>query len=156
MSAPAVELTDAIDTLGLAFHEVGHGLAARAGGMAVRRLRLERSWSGRVTCGYTLLKQPEPDAGQKLWRGYAVMLFAGITAQTRYLDQAGVLTSRVQAVLDKNTSDFEDWLEHRHLCGLTESAARRAANSFCDQHWPRMTRLAERLTTNYQLAGSAL
>src|SRR5689334_22120055 len=156
MGTSTVELTDAIDTLGLAYHEVGHGLVARASGMAVRRLRLERSWSGRVTCGYTLLKQPEPDAGTTVWRGYAVMLFAGVTAQTRYLDQAGDLTSRVQAVLDKNTGDFEDWLQHRHLCGITESAARRAAAAYCDTHWPRMTRLAERLATNFQLSGSAL
>jgi Zn-dependent oligopeptidase len=34
------ELTDEIDTLGVAFHEVGHGLAAVKGGLHVKRLRI--------------------------------------------------------------------------------------------------------------------
>lgn len=153
-----VEFTDVIDTMGVAFHEVGHGLAGRLGGMHVRRLRIERSWwTGKVSCGYALIDSLAPDAPQKLWQAYAVMLFAGQTAQLRYLDQAGVLTSAVHSWVERGASgDFQFWLDDRARIGMTESAARRAAEQFCDQHWPRMTRLAERLASRMRLAGSAL
>lgn len=152
------EFTDAIDTLGVAFHEVGHGLAGRLGGMRVRRLRIERSWwTGKVSCGYTVLEPPTVDASAARWRAYAVMLFAGQTAQARYLDQVGVLTSSLANRIEKGSaSDFEFWLAARAHTGLTESQVRKAANDFCDRHWPRMTRLAERLARTSEMAGSAL
>lgn len=153
-----MELTDEIDTLGVAMHEVGHGLAGRLGGMPVTRLRIERSWwTGKISCGYTLLHPPMPDAPTTLWQAYAVMLFAGQTAQQRFYDQAGVLTSAVQAEVERGASgDFQFWLADRARTGMTEDAARRAAEKFCDKHWVRMTRLAERLASKMQLAGSAL
>lgn len=153
-----MELTDEIDTLGVAFHEVGHGLAGRVGGMPVKRLRIERSWwTGKVSCGYTLLNPPTRDAPVTLWQAYAVMLFAGQIAQLRFYEQAGVLTSAVQARVERGAAgDFQFWLDDRARTAMTEAAARQAAEKFCDQHWPRMTRLAERLAGKMQLAGSAL
>lgn len=154
----SVEFTDVIDAMGVAFHEVGHGLAGRLGGMHVRRLRIERSWwTGKVSCGYALIDALPPDAPRKQWQAYAVMLFAGQTAQLRYLDQAGVLTSAVQSWVERGASgDFQFWLDDRVRTGMNESAARRAAEKFCDQHWLRMTRLAARLAVRMHLAGSAL
>lgn len=156
--AEKTEFTDDIDTLGVAFHEVGHGLAGRLGGMPVRRLRIERSWwTGNVRCGYTVLEPPAPDAPITAWRAYAVMLFAGHTAQLRYLDSAGVLTRTIHDRVENGSrGDFEYWLADKARTGLGETAARRAADAFCDQHWPRMTRLAERLAATEQMAGSAL
>ncbi len=158
MSTSTVELSDTVDTLGVAYHEVGHGLAGRLGGMTVRRLRLERKWwSGNISCGYTLLDPPAPDSPPALWRAYAVMLFTGQTAQLRYLDQAGACTPTVHSRIEKGAhGDFELWLDDRTRCPLTESQARRAAEQFCDTHWARMTRLAERLARTAELAGSAL
>ncbi len=154
-----MELTDDIDTLGVAFHEVGHGLAAVKGGMPVKRLRVERSWwTGKVSCGYTLLNPPAPDAPADVWKAYAVMLFAGQTAQARFYEQAGVLTSAVAARIERGSAgDFQFWLDDRaRTGGMTEGQARRAAASFCERHWPRLTELAERLATRMTLAGSAL
>lgn len=153
-----MELTDEIDTLGVAFHEVGHGLAGRLGGMPVKRLRIERSWwTGKVSCGYTTLDPPTPDAPVKLWQAYAVMLFAGQTAQLRYLDQAGVLTGELHSRIETGSAgDYQYWLDDRARTGMTEADARRGAEKFCDRHWPRMTRLAERLASAMRLAGSAL
>ncbi|GHH57665.1 hypothetical protein [Lentzea cavernae] len=154
-----MELTDDIDTLGVAFHEVGHGLAASKASLAVKRLRIERSWwTGKVSCGYTLLNPPTPDAPATVWQAYSVMLFAGQTAQLRFYDQAGVLTPTVQANVERGSaSDFQFWLDDRaRTGGMTETNARRSAQAFCDQHWPRMTQLAERLAARMQLAGSAL
>ena len=153
-----VEFTDDIDTLGVAYHEVGHGLAGRLGGMKVRRLRIERSWwTGNVSCGYTVLDPPAPDAGTTAWQAYAVMLFAGQTAQLRHLDNAGVLTPALHARIENGAaSDYQFWLDDRARCKFTESDARRAADKFCDRHWPRMTKLAERLARTAQLSGSAL
>lgn len=153
-----MELTDEIDTLGVAFHEVGHGLAAVKGGMAVKRLRIERSWwTGKVSCGYTLLDPPATDAPKSRWQAYAVMLFAGATAQLRFYEQAGVLTSAVHANVERGAAgDFQFWLDDSARTGMTESAARCAAQKFCDRHWPSMTSLAERLASRMQLAGSAL
>jgi hypothetical protein len=153
-----VELTDEIDTLGVAFHEVGHGLAGRLGGMRVKRLRIERSWwTGKVSCGYTLLDPPTPDATVSSWQAYAVMLFAGQTAQLRYLDQAGVLTAELNAWVERGAAgDFQYWLDDKARTGMTEGDARRAAHNFCERHWPRLTALAERLARRMQLAGSAL
>lgn len=153
-----MELTDEIDTLGVAMHEVGHGLAAKKGGMAVKRLRVERSWwTGKVSCGYTLINPPTPNAPQQLWRAYAVMLFVGQTAQARFYEQAGVLTSKLQAQIERGSgSDFQFWLDDRARTGLTESDARRGAQAFCDRHWTRMSALAERLAARMTMAGSAL
>lgn len=153
-----MELTDEIDTLGVAFHEVGHGLAAVKGGMPVKRLRIERSWwTGKVSCGYTLLNPPTPDAPSSLWQAYAVMLFAGQIAQLRFYEQAGVLTSTVQANVERGSaSDFQFWLDDKARAGMTEADARRSAEKFCDRHWLRLTTLAERLAARMQLAGSAL
>jgi hypothetical protein len=150
--------TDAIDTLGVAFHEVGHGLAGHLGGMPVRRLRIERSWwTGNVTCGYTLLDPPAPNAEPAAWKAYAVMLFAGQAAQLRYLDNAGVLTRALHDRVENGArGDYEYWLADKACIGLTETAARRAAAAFCDAHWPRMTRLAELLARTERMAGSAL
>jgi hypothetical protein len=152
------EFTDAIDTLGVAFHEVGHGLAGRMGGMPVKRLRIERSWwTGKVSCGYTLLKPPTPDAPTTLWQSYAVMLFAGQAAQLRYLDQAGVLTSELHGRIEQGAaSDFQFWLDDRARTRMTETDARRAAEKFCDRHWPRIAKLAERLAAAMRMSGSAL
>ena len=156
--AEKTKLTDEIDTLGVAYHEVGHGLAGRLGGMQVRRLRIERSWwTGKVSCGYTLLQPPTPDAPTTLWRAYAVMLFAGQAAQLRYLDSAGILTRAIHNRIETGSrGDYEYWLADHKRTGLTETAARKAAEAFCDSHWPRMTRLAERLARTEQMAGSAL
>lgn len=152
------ELTDTIDTLGVAFHEAGHGLAGHLGGMPVKRLRIERSWwTGKVSCGYTLLHPPTPEAPRSLWQAYAVMLFAGQTAQLRFLDQAGVLTSEIHSRIETGSAtDFQFWLDDHARTGMTENAARRGAQAFCDRHWPRLTALAERLAARMQLAGSAL
>ena len=153
-----MKLTDEIDTLGVAFHEVGHGLAATKAGLLVKRLRIERSWwTGKVSCGYTLVEPPSPAAPRSLWQAYAVMLFVGATAQLRFYEQAGVLTSTVQAQVERGAAgDFQFWLDDRVRTGMTETDARRAAATFCDRHWPRMTTLAERLAARMQLAGSAL
>lgn len=153
-----MELTDEIDTLGVAFHEVAHGMAAVKGGMTVKRLRIERSWwTGKVSCGYTLLDPPVPDAPRAMWQAYAVMLFAGPAAQLRFYEHAGVLTSTVHANVERGSSgDFQFWLDDHARTGMTEADARRGAQQFCDRHWPRMTSLAEHLASRMQLAGSAL
>jgi hypothetical protein len=85
------------------------------------------------------------------------MLFVGSAAQLRFYEQANVLTSTVRARIEKGSAgDFQFWLDDRARTNLTEADVRRAAENFCDRHWPRMASLAERLAARMQLAGSAL
>lgn len=147
-----------IDTLGVGYHEVGHGLAGHLGRMSVRRMRIERSWwDGHVSCGYTTLDPPTERSPADMWRWYGVMLFAGQLAQLRYYDQIGHLTSAVQANIERgSTSDYEWWIKDRARISMTEAAVRKSTEEFLDHYWARITRLAERLARSLTLAGSAL
>lgn len=147
-----------IDALGVGYHEVGHGLAARLGRIPVQRMRIERSsWDGHVSCGYTTLDPPTIQSPAVMWRWYGVMLFAGQSAQLRYYDQIGRLTSAVQANIERGSaSDYEWWVKDRAQVGMTEAAVRKATEEFLDHYWARITRLAERLARTSTLAGSVL
>lgn len=154
------ELTPEIDRLGVAHHEVGHAVAARLAGFRVVSLHIDLStWLGALEGGHTMIATPREDAEPSVFDGFAVMLFAGLTAQLKFLDGAGVLTGRLQSRLEGRTSDGKDsdygiWLEVRSSCSVTESQARARAAALVDGHWQRITRRAELLRTANRVEGS--
>lgn len=156
------ELTDELDRLGVAHHEVAHAVSARLAGLRVSSLHIDVSgWNGEVLGGHAMIDVPNKDAPVALVDGFAVMLFAGLTAQLKFLDAAGVLDGRLQSRLEERTADGEDsdygrWLKVRRSCSVTESQARARAVSLVDAHWPRITRRAELLRTRTTVAGSAV
>lgn len=152
------ELTYEIDRFAVACHEVGHALGARAAGLRVASVHIDFSaWDGRVRGGRARIEQPEPDAPTAVMDGFAVMLFAGVAAELRYLDQAGVLDRRMLAATERSAaSDYQWWLSARSRCSISEQQARARASALIEAQWGRLVGRAELLLTRPRLAGSRI
>jgi hypothetical protein len=145
-----------VDVEALARHETAHGVAGRVYGIRVHDCHLRTSLLGQVRDGGTTIDE----RGVRMvgrWDGFAVLLFAGLTAQLCYLDLTGHLTTRVQRLLEEaNRGDWEDWLEIRSLCRITEDTARRRAEQMVTRQWDRIDRAGARLAARKHLAGAEL
>jgi hypothetical protein len=159
---PGADTHDHTDTarlveLNAAYHEIGHGLAAKTGGLHVDHCKLIRGSDGVAATGVTRIDVPEPGAPVELWDAFAVFLFAGISAQTRHADEIGLLDRGVARRIEQAAAgDLEWWPQAARYGSLSQRQARREADRLVGRAWPRVGRLAVMLADTRHLAGGRL
>lgn len=150
-------LTADVDHLASAYHEVGHGIAAKHGGLTVNYLRVvRRRWRG-GTEGWCNLQAPTLQGPQWALDAYVVYLLAGGIAQARALEGMGVQPCDAERFAAGGAAhDHAVWAEYAEVSTLTWDGAWHAAADIVTGYWDHIEYHGHRLAKAGRIPGSQL
>lgn len=127
-----------------AAHELGHAVLARAHGITVLSIEVDRA-------DYTGLTRRDP--GLDYDRCPPEVLRAGLFGDVAGFEAERMWCARHGGQANKRCSrvDFSQFAQYRGRAGLTETEARRQARLVLRQHWSTVERLAPRLARHGEI-----
>jgi hypothetical protein len=144
-----------LDLLSTAHHEIGHALAARAGGLRVTHCRVWRSWLARDYEGECAIGTPTTTAPQWAIDAYGVFLHAGEVAEQLLLASHGIPNAADLAAASAE-HDQQQWALYKPYSTLTDDQAWQAAVDLVHHYWQYLCDRADQLAHTGYLAGTRI